>query len=423
VTVVESNIKTYQRLTALFLFLILIGCLVGIVVPAGPGWDFANFYDTGRRVAAGDIQNIYNPDSLIAGEKPRGNLGFFGAPISAWLYVPLSYFPPMTALVIFKIQNTLAYFAALLLLYLYHRRFAADAPAAQWQFAALFIFLSLIYQPFWTVYRVGGQTTPTVFLLLTLALLSHTASRFFWSALFLVGALLIKPALITAVLFLALVSGLRFVSYAGALSLLAGVCSIALMGWDIHSQFLEQMRDGARASFPWFYNSSLYVTLDSFRVISQPLIHQISDILAFLIKTAVIAILLYLVVKSRSNDWSARARRHFHFVMALCFFLFISVTVWEHYLSALFLLLIYIVAARRHFSRPAIILMGAIFVLAIGQNLIFVNFLRYVHNFESFFGLFLIGLFKSGPLLLTIVFLCRHSHELFQSYAAAQWKR
>ncbi|MGH9854754.1 MAG: hypothetical protein ACREBD_33400, partial [Blastocatellia bacterium] len=87
---VTDPLRKYQRLTFVCLLLLLVGTVVGIMVPAGPGWDFANFYDTGRRVAAGQIGDLYNPDSLINGEKPQGGLGFYGAPISALLYAPLS---------------------------------------------------------------------------------------------------------------------------------------------------------------------------------------------------------------------------------------------------------------------------------------------------------------------------------------------
>ena len=269
-TGVESKVKTYQRLTALILFLILVGCLVGIVVPAGPGWDFANFYDTGRRVAAGDIQNIYNSDSLIAGEKPQGNMRFWSTPLSALFYVPLSYFSPTWALIIFKIENTIAYFVALTLLYLHYRKFAGNSLSAQWQFAALFTFLSLMYQPFWTVYRVGGQTTPTVFLLFTLALLSYTGGRFFLSALFLVLAAMIKPTFATVLLFLLVISGIRFIKNTVFILLLAGLASLLIMGWQIHAEFLGVLREGAQATFPWFYNSSVYVPIESLRLFASP---------------------------------------------------------------------------------------------------------------------------------------------------------
>jgi hypothetical protein len=66
-------------------------------------------------------------------------------------------------------------------------------------------------------------------------------------------------------------------------------------------------------------------------------------------------------------------------------------------------------------------LIGAIFLFGMGQNLIFINLLRAAHDFDSLLELFLVGLFKSAPLLLTLVFLWRHYGELFHSYASEQW--
>lgn len=426
VTAVDNNIKKYQGLTAVFLFLILAGCLVGIIVPAGPGWDFANFYDTGQRVASGQINDLYKPESLIGGEQPQGNLRFWGAPISALLYAPLSYFSPLKALIIFKIQNTLAFFAALLLLYLHNRKFVETTPMALWRFAATFAFVCLIYQPFWTIYRTGGQTTPTVFLLLTLALLSHTRGRFFMSALFVTTAILIKPAFVTLFLFLALISGVQFLGGSVVVLSLAGVASLSLMGWSVHKDFLALMLKGASAAFPWFYNSSLYVPFVNLRGLADPVpLSKSLDVTLTLLQTGtkllVAATFVYLMIKSRGQKWLPRARRHFNFLMALSFCLLTSQVVWEHYLSVLFLLLAYVVATSAHFSRRAMVLVGAIFVLSMGQNLIFINFLRYNFSFDSPLELLFIGLFKSGPLLLTLIFLWRHHEELFHSYARQGW--
>lgn len=422
----ESNIRKYQRLTGVFLFVILVGCLVGIIVPAGPGWDFANFYDTGRRVAAGETQNIYNPDSLIGGEKPQGHMRFWSAPLSAVFYVPLSYFSAPWALIIFKIENTLAYFAALALLYLHYRKFAGNSLLPQWQFAAVFTFLSLMYQPFWTVYRVGGQTTPTVFLLFSLALLSYTGGRFFVSALFLVLAVMIKPTFVTMLLFLAVISGIRFIKNTALVLLLAGLASLLVMGWQIHAEFLGVLREGVRTTFPWFYNSSLYVPIESLRMFVVPDSSHDRIDLAFTIITAgvkafVVLTFVFIMIKSYSERWSDAARRHFSFLMAVCFCLLITQTVWEHYLSALFLLLAYVIAARQHFSRPAMILVGAVFFLALGQNILFIDFLRSHYNFDSLAELLFVGLFKSGPLILVLIFLSSHYKEIFRSYAGQGW--
>lgn len=418
--------REYRKITVFFVFLILIGATIGIAVPAGLGWDFANFYDTGRRVAAGQAEDIYDPASLIGGEKPQGNMRFWGVPLSALFYVPLSCFSPEMALIIFKIQNTLAYSAALLLLYFHNRRFIEDSPAAQSKFAALFAFLALIYQPFWTVYRVGGQTTPTVLMLLTLALLCYMRAKDFLAALLLVFVVMIKPAFIMIVLFLLFISRPQFLGKITATLFGAGVVSVFTMGWSIHNEFLALMQDGLKKPFPWFYNSSLYVVFDNFKALADHGLNtdfrdRLLNILAILVKAIVIATFVYIVKKSRAQKWSNEARRHFNFLMAVSFFLLISQTLWEHYISVLFPILAYIVASNSNFSRQALFLVGFIFVLAMGQNLIFIDFLRNHFRLDSLFALFSVGLFKSGPVLLTFIFLWKYHKELFQSYTAPRW--
>jgi hypothetical protein len=426
--------RKYQRFTLLILFLILAGSGVGIVVPAGSGWDFGNFYDTGRRVIAGQIQDIYHAERLIGGEPPHGKMRFWGTPISAWLYAPLGYLSPTWALIVFKIQNTLAYFVALLLLYFHNRKFVGGLfpldktqdKLAQAKFAALFAFLSLIYQPFWTVYRVGGQTTPSLFLLFTLALLSHTGGQLFLSALCLILACLIKPSFITALIFLTCISGLRFFGYVVAIFSFIGLVSLSTMGWNLHKEFLILMGEGTRKLSPWFYNSSLSVTLDNFKIFLGP--ESLSPFRSVVftlglwgIKAIVIGTFIYLIFQSRSQKWFPATRRHFDFLMAVSFSLLISQVVFEHYLAPLFLLLIYVVVSHRSFSYRALILIGAIFLLAIGQNLILIDFLRNHFKLDSPPELLLMGLFKSGPLLLTLIFLWRHYRELFQSYVTQEW--
>ncbi len=415
--------RKYQWLTLICLSLILVGVVAGIIVPAGPGWDFANFYDTGRRVAVWQIVDLYNPESLIAGEQPQGRLGFYGAPISALLYAPLSLFSPPWAMVVFKIQNTLAYLAALALLYWHNRKFAESSLVAQWRFAAFFAAVSLLYQPFWTVYRVGGQSTPTVFLLLTLGLLAHVQSRLWLSAACMVAVMLIKPAFIFALALLVIISGWRFFKATAIWLALTGLASVVILGWSAHAEFLRAMLRGSQTGYPWFYNSSLYVVAENLKLLAEPVGEQGLGlkILALGVKAFVLATCGYLLWLSHSRKRSEAARRHFDFLLAIAFCLLISQTVWEHYLAALFPLLIYVIAARRQFGGAAMALVVAIILLSIGQNLIFVNFLRFNFSFDSRFDLTLIGLFKSAPLLLTLGFLCRYYREMLRSYDAPAW--
>ncbi len=412
----------YQRLTYLFILLIVIGSIIGIVVPAGEGWDFANFYDAGRRVLSGQINNLYNPQSLIGGDDPIGSTGFFGTPISAYLYIPLGCLSPKNALFIFKIQNTLFYFTALILLYLHNRRFVEDVPSIQKRFVTIFAFLCLIYQPFWTVFRVGGQTTATAFLLLTLSLLFLTNSKLFLSTLFFATAVMIKPFLITGFIFFVIIAGKKLLRYSVAIFTLAGLLSIIVMGWGIQEKFLILMLEGANGSYTWFFNSSLYVIIENlkFAIDPSPLVKRhvmVLDVLQIVIKIFVVVTFVFIICKSRSQKWTDTGRRHFYFLMAISFCLLISQIVWEHYLTFLFIVLAYVVAKYRYFRMEAKFLIGAIFFLSIWQNLIFINLIQHNFNINSIPELLFMGIFKSGPLILTLLFLLRHYKEIFECFS------
>jgi hypothetical protein len=416
----------YRGLAITGVVLILAGCLAGIIVPAGLGWDFANFYDAGHKALVGQVADLYDPTSRIAGEEPQGRMTFWGVPISSYFYAPLAWLPPRTALTVFKIQNTLAIFIALLILYSHTRQFVGHSPLARQAFAAAFVLLALVYQPFWTIYRVGGQTTPTVFLLLVLGLLCHTSSRFKLSAACFVLAVLIKPAFAPGLLLLGLVSGFRFFRATAVLLLVIAGISVLVMGWSIHEEFLVRMLEGSRRSTTWLYNSALTVWIENLRVLSDPDPTTYSrppllSALVFMIKVAVLALFVWLYASARARPWSSRARLHYHYLLAVLFPLLIAPVVWEHYLSLLFLPLAYFVAAHRHFSRSALWTVGLIFFFAIGQNLILVNWLDARFTYDSASELLIVGLFKSAPLLLTLVLLWRHRDELFESYAAPAW--
>ena len=330
----------YRRLTWLAITLMLAGCLVGIAVPAGLGWDFANFYDAGRRAAAGQIDDVYDPNSLIAGHRPQGRMRFWGAPISAFFYTPMSGFSAEMALVLFKIENVLAFFASFVVLFCFSAKFVPHDRLARWKFAAVFVFLCLMYQPFWTVFRVGGQTTPTVLLLLTLALVAHVSGRFWWSALGVVLATLLKPALAPMLVYLLCVSGLSFLGASVAILAAVGLASLAWLGWPIHATFLELVLNNVQTTFPWSSNSSLYILIDNLRIALGPTADTgvprvILVLLTNALRGTVLATVVYLGVKSRSQPWPASAHRHWDFLLAVLFFLLWSMTLWEHYLAML----------------------------------------------------------------------------------------
>ncbi len=414
----------YRRLTYLLLSIIALAAITGIVVPAGLGWDFANFYDTGRRAAALQIADIYKPETLIAGAKPQGAMPFWGAPISAFFYAPLSFFSPEAALLLFKFQNTVAYVLALWLLYRRNRRFIEPSPEAQWRYRVLFAGAILLFQPFWAIYRIGGQSMPTVFFLLTVALLYHTKGRTAISANCLFLALLIKPGFVFMLLPLGLVSGWKFLRSLALTALAVGLVSILLLGWDIHAEFLQVMVQGIKNAYPWLYNSSLYVEAENLRLLAvPPMDFRVLAVPVMLIKLLMILLFGWLYWLSRKQPWSGAARHHFDFLMAVTFCLMISQTVWEHYLTALFLPLIYLVTVARSLSFNALVLLAAIFVTSLMQNIIVVNILNSQFSFDTIPELIGIGLLKSCPLWLTLVFLIWHRKEFFQSYQLPQWEK
>ena len=420
-------ISTYRRLTWLCLSLMLIGSVVGVATPAGLGWDFGNFYDTGRRAAAGQIADIYDPSTLIAGEAPQGKMRFWGPPISAYFFIPMSWFPPETALILFKIQNVLVFAAAFVVLFLFYANFVGPDDRRWWQFAATFALLCLVYQPFWTVFRVGGQTTPTVLLLLAVGLVLHTRAWFWGSALCVTVATLFKPAMAPIMLVLMAVSGVSFFVRATVLLGGVGAASLVLLGWPIHAAFLDRALGDSQATFEWYSNSSLYILIDNLRIGVGPAASRayspIFVALQAAMKLAALAMVVYFTIQNRRRIASPSGRRHSDFLMAIVFFLLWSATLWEHYLAVLFPLLVYVVASYQYFSRSARVLVALIFVLSIGQNLILTMYLRDHYVFESLWSSVGIAIYKSGPLILTAVFLWRHHVELYASYSNPAWDR
>jgi Glycosyltransferase family 87 len=413
-----EEISNYRNLTLFFVLLLLTGCITGILVPAGLGWDFANFYDAGRRAAAGDFANLYIANAPIQGNPPQGNLTFYGTPLSAYLYIPFANFQPHTALILFKLQSTLCILFALLVLFFENRTFTLDSGIRHWKFAAEFSFLSLIYQPFWSIYRIGGQTTPLVLLFFTLSLFYNMRSRSFLSPFFLILAILIKPAFGVAFVFLLLVSDKSFFVNSLILLAVAGVVSLSLLGWDIHKQFLIQMFLGIKAIYPWLYNSSIYQPLEIFRDMGKPLL------LNYALLTCRFGLggsFFIWLIKSRRASLSPIAKRHFHFLMAILLSLMLPPNVWEHYLSLLFIILSYWIATKQNFSPSGKLLLYVIFFFSLFQNIILIEFLRNHWLFDSSGMLLIARAFKSAPLLLTFVFLWREYPNFLRTYKAAVW--
>ena len=239
---------------------------MGIIVPAGLGWDFANFYDAGRRILAGQVSDLYSPRTPIDGQSPLSIQGFWGAPLSAFLYVPFALVSPAVGLVLFKIQTAIFSLAALILLYRHCQQFTQETAANAGRYAAVFALMALAYQPLWTAFRTGGQTTPFVFFLLVLTLRALAVDRPRTATLCFAAAVMVKPVLISAVVFFVVAGGFRYVRDMTEVFVMAALVSIGTMGWEVHARFVELMLTGMGWSVGWFYNSGLDVVFENLRI-------------------------------------------------------------------------------------------------------------------------------------------------------------
>jgi len=414
----------HRGLIATGLALILLGCLVAIAVPAGLGWDFANFYDAGHRAWVGQIADLYDPTAWIAGAPPQGHMAFWSVPLASYLFVPLAWLRPERALVAFKIENSLAILAALWLLHAHARRFVADDPEAQGRFSASFVWLALLFQPLWTVFRVGGQTTPTILLLLSVGLLAHSRGRWWLSSLCYVLTVILKPSFVLGLGFLALVSGMPFLLATAAWGTGLAACAILLMGWPIHATFLDKMFAGAGRSTVWLYNSSLSVALDNLRTLVDPRQTSYGRPAALeagvqLIRIGVLALFAWLAVRARRIPLPQRS--HALFLLSILFLLLAGPVVWEHYLAVLFIPLAYLLAVRRRLGATAQWALAGVFLFSVGQNLVLVLWLNEHLPIDGPASLLAAGLVKSAPLILTLPWLVRRQGGLLETYAGTEW--
>jgi hypothetical protein len=415
------QVSTYRNAFRWLVAALVLANLVALFIEMGLGWDFANFYDAGSKVAAGEASNLYDPEALIAGQAPQGYMVFVGTPLSAALYAPLAPLSPRAALFAFKLQNALAYLAGLWLLFRHCRRYAPQCEKRQARFAALFAVLLLVYQPLWTVYRVGGQTTPTIFLLLVAGWLLHERGRLWGSAAALVLVVAIKPAFVLMLALLAVISGRAFLLRSAALGLGAALLSIAVMGWPLHRTFLDFAVQLSNQSTAWAYNSAVTVPIESLHLAWTPdatVPRPASLALAvFAVRLAVVGFFSWLVFTSRRQGWSAPVRRHFDWPIAITFCLMAAPVVWEHYLAFLFIPLAFVAANEDRIARSTFRLALLAVVLAVFQNLVVVLWLWEQLISAPWPVHVAVAVLKASPLLVMLTLLARHQRGILASYA------
>lgn len=402
-------------------FLIVLLATVGVLVPAGPGWDFANFYDTGQRAAAGQLSDIYHPDRLIAGAQPQGSMAYWSPPLSAYFYVPLALLPPLVALALFKLSGTVAWMIALWLLVLDHRPHAGPDSAARDRFTLGVAAGVLVFQPIWAIYRVGGQTTPFVLLLFTLALRAHVRGRVWAMAAATVVACLVKPAFALVPAWLLVPSTWRVPV---ALAVVGGATALGAVAWigiPLHLEFLDVVRRGAQGGFGWQFNSSLYVVGESLKAAGPAWVAPVNAGV-LLAKLVVAGLVGYTAWQARALDAPAAARRHCHMLLAITGALLLSQVVWEHYLALLLPLWTYLLAVRGQLSPQARLLLCAALCACVVQNIVVINLIRTFVPVDGIALPTLLACVKSLPLLLTAIFLAHHRQEWFATYRAPSWQ-
>jgi hypothetical protein len=425
----EPGIRTggFSLLLLAMLAAALVLCLqiaFGITSGDGLKWDFANFYDAGHKALAGETAGLYDPTVLIEGNSPQGSLAFYGTPLSAYLYAPLALFSPVVALVLFKVLSTIANLAGLFILYTQYRKFAKPAFSNNTVFLSLFVIAVALYQPFWEIYQVGGQTTPLVFLALVLALRWHTEGRDNLAALCLVLAVAIKPAFLLALVVLACLSGLsgrKFIAYATGMGLSLAAISIVLMGWPIHAAFLQHIR--THIPKPWLYNSSLTVTFDNFQRLLDPQPDPFAfNVMSTIVRVAVTGLFIWVFARNRSRIVAGAPRRHLDFLVAVTSCLLLMPVVWEHYLALLFIPLSYCLAVQQLLPRYSVFLLGLIFLVSITQNIAIIEWLGDLITFNTRLELIAAGLFKSMPLALTALFFIFYHKAIVATHCSPEWK-
>jgi putative flippase GtrA len=412
-----------RRLLAAALVGIAIGCLIAVFVPAGLGWDFANYYDAGHKALIGETANLYDEFARIGGDAPQGNMLFMSAPISSYFYVGLALFEPETALVLFKIQNAIA---LLLMLVVLHQYFLRLAPAKdRAAFTALFFTAALLFQPFWMVFRVGGQVTPTIMLLLALGLWMHTSKRFLISALCFSLIVLMKPVFLPGAIFIALASGPRFLITAVLTGFAFAAFSVAVMGFDIHRVFIEQTREVAGAIWPSHFNRSLTSALapltlgcDLDGVCATA---GLPPIISTLVRGAGALATVWVYIVSARSGLSERSRLHFAWIIAAILPMMITPVVWAHYLSVIFPAIAFVMATRQHFPPHARALVAAMVIASIGQNLIFVLAMIDLTGMDQVFEKVSMGIFNSLPLWLTLALFVFYRRSFVAAYQSMEF--
>jgi len=448
-----------KSITVVLFLLLILRLAVCVCSSAGIGWDFTQYYRTGNWIFLKQEENLYtiktssmhcfqqhigehvseelgvdnqkrnqgcktteNVEELITGS---GRLGYIGFPISAYIFAPLAAFTPRQALLIFKVQCALFFVAALSLLYRSFQNVATTRMRKD-LILPLYLTICLFYEPFWFVFTVGGQATPINLLLFVLFHNFYVQKRSFWAAFFLSVGILIKPffALILLIYVFALDS--RFLRNLIVLLGLWSIFSISLLGWSLHMEWLNVIRDSTRGlAEPWWNNSSILGFFYNFwswwhgaTLGTAGEVHGLFMGVIFTFKIFVIVLFFWLVRNTQAQNLEPQQYRHQLVSLSIMFALLFSNICWPHYLAFLFVPVLFLLVTSHKLTRYGKVLVWLILLSTLSVQSRFAQ--KYVLSFlteYSFFQTLMAGMFGSATLILTTILLIIYHGDVIRS----QW--
>ena len=409
------------------LMLTAVGVFAGLLIPWGIGLDFANFYDAGHKALAGQFADLYDPFAQIEGQKPLSHMSFFSAPLTSYLYAPMAALPPRIALILFKMSGTLALVVALFLLYRHLLPLSGGSRRNHAVFFALFSTSVFLFQPFWTIYRIGGQTTPWVFLIFVLALIFYSRDEFIKTALLYGLAVLIKPAFAPGAILMFVMSGARFRIAALLFGVAVAAVSVFLLGWQIHLEFVKKILSEAKGFSDPSNNSSPFSFLEPWFI--DEVGKRLPTNLADAARTTGNILRLATALALLAGLWAAlrlplavAARRHTAFNASLLLSLILSPVVWSHYLAMLFPLLAICIAHRHLLPKSARFVVALSILFSFLQNRMIYRKIDAWIDFDNVVDLAVASFFMSLPILLVLMTMLIWHRAIGESLNSPLWK-
>jgi hypothetical protein len=380
-------------------------------------FDFANFYDAGRRAAAGEFATLYDAKAPIAGQEPFGGMSFYSAPLTSFLFVPMAGLPPFTATFLFKLAGAVAQLAGLWLLWHRAARLSPSDDRSRAVFAALAAVTILGFQPVYSWMFVGGQTTPFVFLFIVLGWIAFLREGHVAAALALSAAVVIKPAFapLAFVVFVCAPWRFRVAALVTGGAFLA--LSVALLGIDVHRAFLQMILGKSVDVNAAWQNSNPFSWV-------EPLLPDPAGGVAVRVLqlSAVAGVALWLVA-ALLRDGPLPARRHAVWSAGILIALTLSPVVWTHYLIALLIPALPLLAQRRYLPTTMLMPAAGLGLLALSavQNKLVMDKIAAFVSLDDWRAVAVIAFAKSLPMMAALATLLLAAASLAAMLRDPSW--